>query len=204
MQTSTRREKHVWFPVDEQGEPDNKNPDDGFGGFLHHLEKVIYYFVTCDGNLPSPDGCNILEGYAARNKAKENQIGKDWQRTSDLIYREFSLPIESGGCDDRWDILEERIYLLEEPDFCLIGQLWRTLYGEEKRPEEKELEKMERKEKKKTYIKNLPVDIIKVFIPDITFRKKMEFVNSPPKTPISRKKPCKYKEFPRRYNQRKR
>ena len=150
MQTRvTRDQRRVWFPEDEKGEPDDRNPDDGFGGFIHHLQTVTFYYVTSDGKLPSKDGSNILEGYEARKKAKEDQIGKDWQQTFDLVFREFNLPIQKGGCGGVWKILEEKISQLEEPDFCLIGQKWRQLYGEKKRKEEEELDQIERQEKRK-------------------------------------------------------
>ncbi len=107
--------------------------DDGCGGFVHHLETVVYYFVTADGNPPSEDGENILEGREARRKDKENKIGKDWQETFDLIYRVFDQTMETGGCSGQWHVLEERISQLEEPDFCMIGQFWRERYGEHDR-----------------------------------------------------------------------
>lgn len=215
MQTITRRERRVWFPIDERGEPDDKNPGDGFGGFIHNLETLIYNFVTSDGKLPNLDGSNILEGSAAMDKVKENKIGKDWQKTIDLIYREFKMPIEKGGCDENWENLEEKLLLLEEPDFCLIGQFWRQLYGNVERKEEREIEIKEMEGKRKIDKIYLQIDefirkkfsykhIIKI-MNDIQIQKKLpkqnkerKFIKNPPKTPPSRNKPRIYQEFPRR------
>lgn len=221
IKTRTRRERHVWFPVDENGEPDLKNPDDGLGGFIHHLETVTYYFVTSDGKLPNSDGSNILEGSAARKKAKENKVGKDWQKTFDLIYREFETPLEKGGCDGKWEHLEEKLSQLEEPDFCLIGQFWRQRHGGKKRTEEEEIEKQEQERKRKKINKQIQIikkvhasqpqplskDKIVKLLDEIksqiqkksTKKNPRKFLPNPPKTPPSRNQPRKkYKEFPRR------
>lgn len=220
IKTLTRRERHVWFPVDEQGEPDLKNPDDGLGGFIHHLETFTYYFVTSDEEAPKSDGSNILEGSAAREKAKENKVGKDWQKTFDLIYREFEKPLERGGCDGEWTHLEEKLSELEEPDFCLIGQFWRQKHGDKKRREEEEIDKKDQERKRKQLNKHIHIirkvhashphplskheivkllDEIKSQIQKKPKKKpQRKFLHNPPKTPPSRNQPRKYKEFPRR------
>merc|ERR1711934_1166294 len=110
-------------------------------------QTVTFYYVTSDGKVPSKDGSNILEGSEARKKAKENKIGKDWQQTFDLVFREFNLPVEKGGCGGLWKVLEEKTSQLEEPDYCLIGQKWRELYGNRAREEEEALNKIEEEEK---------------------------------------------------------
>jgi len=199
MQTrATRHQRRVWFPEDEQGEPDERNPDDGFGGFIHHLQTVTFYYVTSDGQIPSKDGSNILEGYEARKKAKEDQIGKNWQQTFDLVFREFNLPIQKGGCGGIWKILEEKISQLEEPDFCLIGQKWRELYGEKKRKEEEELEQIEREEKRKE-ISKIIQQICLLEKGNLLEKGKppIKFIKNPQKTPPQKKNQKKYKEFPR-------
>ncbi len=229
MQTRSRRqhqrERKVWFPVDEKGEPDNRNPDDGCGGFTIHLETIRYYFVTSDGKLPSEDGSNILEGQAARKKTKENKIGKDWQETFDLAFREFNLAIEKGGCGGVWEVFDRKVCKLEEPDYCLIGQKWRSLYGNEKRLEEKEIYNKDMQEKRSqiekivqdfkekishkensdienNFLRNLQKCELKEKREKTMARKKAmvkyKFIANPPKTPPSKKKPRKYKEFPRR------
>lgn len=229
MQTRSRRknqrERRVWFPVDEKGEPDNRNPDDGCGGFTIHLETIRYYFVTSDGKLPSEEGTNILKGNAAREKSKENKIGKDWRKTFDIAFREFNLAIEKGGCGGIWEVFERKIHELEEPDYCLVGQKWRSLYGNEKRMEEKKMEKEEMQKKRtqiekivqdfrkklsqkenddigNNFLKHLQKGELKGKREKIMARKKgmvkYNFIANPPKTPPSRNKPRKYKEFPRR------
>lgn len=229
MQTRSRRqnqrERRVWFPVDEKGEPDNRNPDNGCGGFTIHLETIRYYFVTSDGKFPSEDGENILEGKAARKKVKENKIGKDWQQTFDLAFREFNLTIEKGGCGGLWEVFEKKVFELEEPDYCLVGQKWRSLYGNEKRVEEKEMDKKDMQKKRAqiekivqdskekisqkensdievNFLKHLQKCELKGKREKIMERKKgmvkYKFIANPPKTPPSRNKQRKYKEFPRR------
>ena len=206
---ATREKRRVWFPVDKDGEPHEQNPDDGCGGFIHHLQTVTFYYVTSDGKKPSKDGSNILEGSAARKKDKENKIGKDWQQTFDLVYREFHLPVEKGGCDGKWSILEKKVYQLEEPDFCVLGQKWRSMYGNQKRKEEKEMELIDREEKrqeiiqkifefqKKLLLEQSPKKIKKIKKPK-KHKKKIKFIDNPARTPPSRNKGRKYQEFPRR------
>ena len=62
--------------------------------------------------------------------------GKDWQRTTDLTCREFNRPISKGGCGGNWSILEGKLGQLEEPQWCMIGQLWSRLHPNLKRAEE--------------------------------------------------------------------
>jgi len=116
-ETSIKR-RRVWFPESETGEPSDLNPDDGYGGGLFKLETVhpIYY-------SPTGSDHDILEGKDAREFAKVAILGKDWQRTMDLVYREFSIPIELGGCGGQWELLEDKLLLLEEPYWALIGEL---------------------------------------------------------------------------------
>ena len=62
--------------------------------------------------------------------------GVDWQRTTDLIYREFKLPVEMGGCGGDWWVLQGKLDELKEPYWYLIGKLWQQLFPGEKRFEE--------------------------------------------------------------------
>jgi len=71
-----------------------------------------------------------------RNQEYIDKKGKDWQRTHDLRYREFHIPVEKGGCGNNWNVFEKKIDELEEPDWCLVGGLWNKLYPMCKRNEE--------------------------------------------------------------------
>ena len=62
--------------------------------------------------------------------------GNQWQETVDLTCREFNIPISQGGCGGNWSILECKLDQLEEPYWCMIGQLWRRLHANSKRWEE--------------------------------------------------------------------
>ena len=203
---ATREKRRVWFPVDKDGEPHEQNPDDGCGGFIHHLQTVTFYYVTSDGKNPSKDGSNILEGSEARKKDKENKIGKNWQQTFDLVYREFHLPVDKGGCDGEWSILEKKVYQLEEPDFCVLGQKWRSMYGKQKRKEEKEMDLIVLEQKRQEIIKTIFEFQKKLLLEQSSTKikkqkkqnKKYKFIENPERTPPSRNKRRKYKEFPRR------
>tara|TARA_A100001015_G_scaffold200054_1_gene223363 strand:- start:1712 stop:2488 length:777 start_codon:yes stop_codon:yes gene_type:complete len=100
-----KTEKCVWFPCDENGEPHEKNPYDQCGGFIFHNCTVEYYSIIWDDD------------------DKEIKRGKNWQETQDLVYREFDLPENQGGCGGSWCEFEKRVNQLEEPDYYLIGQM---------------------------------------------------------------------------------
>ena len=72
------------------------------------------------------------------DKTEEKNIkkGNQWQETIDLTCREFNIPISQGGCGNDWRILECKLEQLEEPYWCMIGQLWRRLHANSKRWEE--------------------------------------------------------------------
>ena len=111
--------------------------------------------------------------------------------------------------------LEKKLSEIEEPDFCLIGQFWRQKHGGKKRREEEEIEKKEQDRKRKQINKQIQIikkvhasqpqplskhEIVKL-LDEIKSTKKpnsRKFLQNPPKTPPSRNKPRKYKEFPRR------
>ena len=71
-----------------------------------------------------------------RDEEYKEKRGRDWQRTTDLICREFKLPIDKGGCGGDWNVLQSKLDELEEPYWCLIGQLWQKLFPAVKRIEE--------------------------------------------------------------------
>jgi hypothetical protein len=120
------KKKRVWFPEDENNEPHEMNPCDGFGGSLYRLitHIPIYYFQNNDNQG------RILEGAAARKAARSERTALNKSETTDLLYREFRVPVEKGGCGGQWSVLETRLSFLVEPDWCMIGQFWRTLYGD--------------------------------------------------------------------------
>ena len=66
----------------------------------------------------------------------EEKLGKDWQRTQDLTCREFTVPIEKGGCGKNWHVLQYKLDKLGEPCWRMIGMLWHSLHPCSKRLEE--------------------------------------------------------------------
>ena len=71
-----------------------------------------------------------------REEELEEKLGKDWQRTQDLTCREFSIPIEKGGCGRNWRVLQYKLDKLGEPCWRMIGMLWHSLHPCSKRLEE--------------------------------------------------------------------
>ena len=71
-----------------------------------------------------------------KTEDEKEKKGNDWQETVDLTCREFNIPISRGGCGGDWSILECKLDQLEEPCWCMIGQLWRQLHQNSKRWEE--------------------------------------------------------------------
>ena len=136
MVNTTKTTKSVWFPELDNGEVHPSNPHDGYGGGLYKLETVHYIYYTKDGCRPSETMDNVLEGFLAIDAAKIEVLGKDWQKTTDLVYREFRLPLDKGGCNGDWDTLEEKLSNIDEPYWSIIGQLWSTLNGTLPRKEE--------------------------------------------------------------------
>ena len=66
----------------------------------------------------------------------EEKKGRNWQETTNLICREFKVPLENGGCGGDWNVLQTKLDKLEEPYWYLIGQLWQRLFPCIKRIEE--------------------------------------------------------------------
>ena len=71
-----------------------------------------------------------------REEELEEKLGKDWQRTQDLTCREFTVPIEKGGCGRNWRVLQYKLDKLGEPCWRMIGMLWNSLHPCAKRLEE--------------------------------------------------------------------
>ena len=128
--TKRTQPKKVWFPTTDNGEPHVRNPDDGFGGSVFQLNTVVHIYYY------SPDGETVLEGKQARDAAREERVAKNKTETSDLVYREFHRNVQAGGCGSDWGLFEKKIDLLEEPCWSIIGQLWRSMNGDQPRLEE--------------------------------------------------------------------
>jgi hypothetical protein len=71
-----------------------------------------------------------------REEELEEKLGKDWQRTQDLTCREFTVPVEKGGCGRNWNVLQYKLDKLGEPCWRMIGMLWHSLHPCAKRLEE--------------------------------------------------------------------
>lgn len=71
-----------------------------------------------------------------REEELEEKLGKDWQRTQDLTCREFTVPVEKGGCGRNWHVLQYKLDKLREPCWRMIGMLWHSLHPCSKRLEE--------------------------------------------------------------------
>lgn len=123
----TKMARKVWFPEDEDGDFHPLNPDNGCGGGLYKLKTIHPVYYTRDGLPPRYDMSNVLEGREAKSTGKTEVLGRNWLETSDLIYRMFYFPIEKGGCNEQWEILEQKLLEMEEPQWSLIGQLWSSL-----------------------------------------------------------------------------
>lgn len=132
----TKKARKVWFPEDEDGDFHPLNPDNGCGGGIYKLETIHPIYYTSDGLPPRDDMSNVLEGRDAKSMGKTEVLGQNWMETSDLVYREFYSPIERGGCNRQWEILEKKLLEMEEPQWSLIGQLWSSLNPNSPRIEE--------------------------------------------------------------------
>lgn len=83
------------------------------------------------------DECITIRHYDFdRDADMAEKSGDDWQETQDLVYREFTIPVEEGGCGRNWHILQSKLDKLNEPCWRMIGMLWNTLYPSAKRLEE--------------------------------------------------------------------
>ena len=82
--------------------------------------------------------CISTTEYYEIDKTKEYDVkrGIGWQQTTDLIYREFRMPVTRCGCGGDWKVLERKLDEIEEPYWELIGGLWSTLHPGKKRLEE--------------------------------------------------------------------
>jgi len=62
---------------------------------------------------------------------------KDYRKTYELADK-FSLPLNIGGCDGNWHLFQEKVDILEEPDWSCIGRIWCNVYGKKHRFEEED------------------------------------------------------------------
>ena len=109
----------VWFPVNEDGEPHEKNPDDGFGGATYKLTHVMDY--------------------------EKIPVNKHHYKQNYTLYKNsLDLRIIGFSKVQVWHIYLKDWEKLDDPDYCLCGQMWRTLFGRSQRYEENQLEAVER------------------------------------------------------------
>lgn len=116
--------RRVWFPVDETGEPHEKNPNDGFGGAVYSL-------------------CQIKE--FERSIVNKSHLAKNQVLAQDSLARlkiGFSRVAVWNFYVKNWD-------KLEDPNFVLCGLVWRKLFGRRQRTEEVMLANEEREAAKR-------------------------------------------------------
>ena len=83
------------------------------------------------------DECITIRHYEFdRDTDMAEKSGNNWQETQDLVYREFEIPVENGGCGRNWHILQRKLDALSEPCWRMIGMLWNKIYPCTKRLEE--------------------------------------------------------------------
>ena len=74
------------------------------------------------------------------------RICKNFHETCELI-RRFHSSVSSGGSEGNWTIFQQKIDMLPEPCWFLIGRQWGCLFGRAKRNEEFEIEELETENK---------------------------------------------------------
>ena len=112
--SAPKKEKRVWFPEDSTGEPHPKNPDDGFGGSKHKLTNIHTYY----GNKKDMRAADYSSTANLWREAQEHII--QGAQTSIVIWSDFQLKTDA----------------LKEPEYSLIGLLWRQLFRGAPRLEE--------------------------------------------------------------------
>lgn len=127
-----RKRKKVWFPVDENGEPHTKNPDDGYGGAKFALSTIHEFPVITEGKTireacrqerqqPDHEITRNLYSDAIRNLQKEQMNG-----TREPFYIRETV----------WRQFDDEYQKIKNPDWQKPGLLWRFLFGSEHRYEE--------------------------------------------------------------------
>ncbi len=112
---------------------------------LFDIDKIkIYNIHQCTMQLIKrvkfQEAITIRHYEYSKNEDIEDKLGKDWLRTQDLTYREFTLPIERGGCGKNWNILQKKLDELVEPCWMMIGMLRHKLYPTAKKLSERLIE----------------------------------------------------------------
>ena len=73
--------------------------------------------------------------YQTPSEQINERKAKNFREVCDLI-RHFNEPRNLGGSEGKWLEFESKVKQLEEPDWYLVGQMWRNLYGSAYRLEE--------------------------------------------------------------------
>lgn len=103
--------------------------------YLHTIKGVTA--TMANKHVTFADSISTTKIYEIeRSKEYGIKRGEGWQQTTDLIYREFRIPVMRGGCGGDWKVLERKLDEIEEPYWELIGGLWATLHPGKKRLEE--------------------------------------------------------------------
>ena len=126
---TTGTKKRVWFPEDSAGEPHPKNPDDGCGGAKyklttkHEVEKVD--LKASDHN----ETANLMRQAQDRLRERSNSLFRlsNWNDSTNLFTAD-KIKI--------WTDFQQATDQLKEPDYCLIGYMWRSLFFAQPRFEE--------------------------------------------------------------------
>lgn len=79
--------------------------------------------------------CEIKYIYQTPSEQFNERKAKNFREVCDLI-RNFNYPISAGGSGGKWLEFESKVKQLEEPDWFLVGQMWKKLYGSAYRLEE--------------------------------------------------------------------
>ena len=116
-------QNRVWFAEDENGEPHELNPDDGCGGAKFKLTTVHVY-------------------HAPRKELQArhfNETANYYRDALEELRSQTGSILKLPSCISRmmiWSNFQQKTDLLEEPDYALMGMLWRNLYKTRPRFEE--------------------------------------------------------------------
>lgn len=91
------------------------------------LSQTLPVFFFC------PETGELLEGRAARDQAKREVLGSSWQRTYDIVYRDFRGRVNSP---EEFARLESVVAELDDPCLFYVGLQWGRVGGRNPRSEE--------------------------------------------------------------------
>ena len=97
------------------------------------LEKNVSWSDENGGIL-----CNISYIYQSPNEKILERKCKNYRELYRLI-NDFHVSQRLGGSGSDWMVFESKVEKLDEPDWYMIGNFWKSLYGTAIRIEEKEL-----------------------------------------------------------------